>query len=68
MEGIYFYGDYCSGRIWGLQMDGNAWASQELLDTTYNITTFGEDQAGELYLADAAGGDIFRLSANESAP
>ena len=66
LDGIYFYGDYCSGRIWGLQKDGDAWTSQQLLDTTYNITTFGEDEAGELYLADAATGDIYQLSANGS--
>jgi hypothetical protein len=52
MQGIYFYGDYCSGRIWGLEFDGSTWQSTLLLDTPYTISTFGEDEDGNLYLAD----------------
>lgn len=61
MQGIYFFADYCSGRIWGLQLGDGDWAMQELLDTPYFISTFGEDEAGELYLSDYAGGAIYRL-------
>lgn len=56
LQGIYFYGDYCSGTIWGLQRDGNDWQNQELARTPYSISSFGEDQAGELYLTDRLGG------------
>jgi glucose/arabinose dehydrogenase len=50
-EGIYFYADFCSGRIWGAmpQKDGT-WESRELLVTGFNITTLGEDETGELYV------------------
>jgi glucose/arabinose dehydrogenase len=51
MQSIYFYGDYCSGMIWGLQPDGGNWVNQTLKDTAYLISSFGEDQAGELYVA-----------------
>lgn len=61
MQGIYFYGDYCTGRIWGLKFDGSAWQSTLLLDTTYTISTFGEGEDGNLYLADYANGDIYML-------
>jgi glucose/arabinose dehydrogenase len=56
LQGIYFYGDFCSGRIWGAppQNDGT-WQSEELLVTGFNITTFGEDEAGELYVVDYNG-------------
>jgi glucose/arabinose dehydrogenase len=56
MQAIYFYADYCSGKIWGLQKDNSGWHSQELLDTNYNFSSFGVDQAGELYITDLNGG------------
>jgi glucose/arabinose dehydrogenase len=59
--GIYFLGDYCSGRIWGLQNTGGSWASQMLLDSSHNISSFGEDEGGELYLVDRDAGNIFRI-------
>jgi glucose/arabinose dehydrogenase len=55
MQGIYFYGDYCSRTIWGLQFDGNRWVNQELKTAPGRITSFGEDQAGELYLTSSDG-------------
>jgi glucose/arabinose dehydrogenase len=63
--GIYLYGDYCSGRIWGLlgQNAAGAGALREarlLFETGARITTFGQDPGGEVYLADRAGG-IYRL-------
>ena len=62
MQGIYFYADYCSGRIWGLQYDGAEWQSSLLTDTSYNISTFGEDEAGNLYLTDYFAGDIYMVT------
>jgi hypothetical protein len=61
MSGIYFFGDYCNGRITGLQFDGTNWYSQVLLDTDVNISTFGEDESGELYLADITSGTIYQI-------
>lgn len=61
MQGVYFYADYCSGRIWGLQYDGT-WQST-LLDTTdYNVSTFGVDESGNLYLTDYSAGDIYMIT------
>ncbi len=62
-QGVYLYGDYCSGQIWGLlKTSSGDWLHQELFDTGMNITTFGVDEAGEVYLADYASGNIYRLS------
>ena len=61
LRGIYFYGDFCSGRIWGLRRNGAVWESQLLSDTTLSISTFGEDEAGELYVADYSTGEIYRI-------
>ncbi|MEJ2597871.1 MAG: PQQ-dependent sugar dehydrogenase [Anaerolineales bacterium] len=55
MQGTYFYGDYCSARIWGLQFNGSRWLSEELKSAPGRITSFGEDQAGELYLTSSNG-------------
>ena len=60
MQGVYFYGDYCSGRIWGLRRAGTAWQSSVLLTTAFSISTFGEDESGHVYVADY-GGDIYLL-------
>jgi hypothetical protein len=61
LAGTYFYADFCSGRIWGATLSGSTWSTSELLDTTLNISTFGEDEDGELYLADSGGGRIYRV-------
>ncbi|MEK6985170.1 MAG: PQQ-dependent sugar dehydrogenase [Candidatus Thermoplasmatota archaeon] len=46
LRGAYLYGDYCSGNLWGFR-DG---VSTLLLETGLNISSFGEDAAGELYV------------------
>jgi uncharacterized repeat protein (TIGR01451 family) len=62
MQGLYFYGDFCSGRIWGMRQESNVWQTTELLDTTLNISTFGEDEAGNLYVADYTNGIIYNIT------
>jgi glucose/arabinose dehydrogenase len=62
-QGVYLYGDFCSGIIWGLVRDASgAWQKQVLFETGRNISSFGEDAAGELYLTDLNGA-IYRLKA-----
>jgi glucose/arabinose dehydrogenase len=61
LRGIYFYGDFCSGTIWGIRQINGQWQNRLLLDTTFQISTFGEDEAGALYLADYATGIIHRI-------
>jgi glucose/arabinose dehydrogenase len=61
--GVYFYGDYCSGTVWGLIQTGqDNWQSKALFSTGAQITTFGVDEAGELYLSDYGTGTILRLT------
>lgn len=59
-NGIYLYGDYCTGFVWGLIKSGSGWQVQRLFDTEANITSFGQDEAGEVYLV-ADGGGIYKL-------
>jgi len=62
-DGVYLYGDYCSGRVWGLlPIDDSSWQNQLQFDTDFNITAFGQDAAGGVYLLDQRGG-VYRLTA-----
>ena len=64
MQGTYIYGDFCSGRIWGLKKSGNEWKSSLLADTDYSISTFGEDEKGNIYVADYRDGKIYEIEAS----
>jgi glucose/arabinose dehydrogenase len=62
MSGIYFYGDFCSGAIFGAtQQNDGSWTSQTLLSARLAISSFGEDQNGELYVADLNGA-VYQLT------
>jgi glucose/arabinose dehydrogenase len=55
-QGIYLYGDYCSGLVWGLfRIEDGAWQDQLLFETGASIASFGEDETGEVYFADRQG-------------
>ena len=59
--GVYVYGDYGNGRIFGLRYDGrSATANQTLLETRRRISSFGEDEQGELYVVDHKG-DVLKI-------
>jgi len=61
--GVYLLTDYCTGYIWGLLPDVNdQWQSSLLFEFSGNVSSFGQDAAGELYLMDQAGGGLYRLS------
>ena len=60
--GRYFYGDYCSGTVWSLKLVGGV-ARQIRTEpfTVSNLTSFGEDGAGELF-ALSGNGVLYRLA------
>lgn len=62
LEGVYLYGDFSSGRIWGLRRSGESIENVLLAETGRVITSFGEDDDGELYVVDFAG-QILRVTA-----
>ncbi len=61
LRGVYLFADYCTGEIFGTipRCPGETpqWESRVLYDAPYNITAFGQDAAGELYVTQFAGGD-----------
>ncbi len=68
LNGAYVYGDYSTGRIWGMKHDGErvVW-QRELADTSLQIAAFRVDQRGELLVVDHGGG-IYRLVAAPAMP
>jgi glucose/arabinose dehydrogenase len=70
-RGHYIFADYCTPQIWSFRRT----ATGELVDVTNrtaeldppgtqaisNVTSFGEDARGELYIVDQAGGEVFKI-------
>ncbi len=62
LTGVYFYGDYCSGLIWGLRREADgSWSTAQLLSTGQTISSFGQDEAGEVYLVQHSTGEVFQV-------
>lgn len=70
LRGMYLYGDYVTGKLWGLRRQGDQWVNQLLIDLGrgFSISTFGEDEDGELLIANYGSGDIFRIRGAAGAP
>ncbi|MGH7172597.1 MAG: PQQ-dependent sugar dehydrogenase [Gemmataceae bacterium] len=67
LQGVYIYGDYSTGKIWGVRHDGKrvTW-HKELARTRLQITGFGVDSHGEILIADHRGqgkGGFYTLEA-----
>jgi hypothetical protein len=56
LVGTYVFGDFCSGEIWGY-LDGE---TRILQSTDLQISSFGQDRDGELYVVGYEG-EIFRI-------
>lgn len=60
-NGVYFYGDFCSGTVWGLVQDADGqWQSETIYNLGINITSFGMDENGEIYVLDR-NGNLYQL-------
>ena len=60
LRGRYVYGDFCSGAVWSLDPADPGVVRHEL-DLGTTLASFGEDEAGELYLVSRTG-SVYRLS------
>ena len=54
-NGIYLYGDYCTGTVWGLIKSDEGWQNRILFGAVGNITSFGQDAKGEVYILTDSG-------------
>lgn len=62
LHGYYLYADYCTGEISALRGDGKGtWQNYPVKKIGNYLSTFGEDNAGEVYLAQRDEGTIYRL-------
>jgi glucose/arabinose dehydrogenase len=61
MKGSYLYGDFCSGSIWELSRTvAGEWSESLLIESDLQISSFGEDEVGEVYVVDYSGG-IYKI-------
>ncbi len=60
LQGNYVFADFVSGRVWSTSA-ADGWAPRPLFETGFNVSTFGEDAAGELYIAAYDSGMIYRV-------
>ena len=66
LRGTYFYSDYCSGFVRSFRFDGNrateerTWSELEPPGNDSQVSSFGEDAAGELYLM-TGGGSVYKI-------
>lgn len=62
LQGRYIYGDYGTGKLWALKQQENGTVDNALLlETGINITSFGRDSRGELYLC-TLNGEMYKLA------
>ncbi len=68
LRGYYLYADYCSGRFWALRWDGKSATGPQEISANLNpgakttqITSFGQDATGELYVMSLTYGFVFRI-------
>ncbi|HEY3242359.1 MAG TPA: PQQ-dependent sugar dehydrogenase [Phycisphaerae bacterium] len=70
LRGSYFFADYCTNKIWTFRVVNGAVTEFTQRNVQFapggglsiaSISTFGEDAAGELYIADLSGGEIFKI-------
>lgn len=63
LRGAYIYADWCSGNIWASMKVQTAWLTELLSISLHNITTFGEDAGGEVYLSN--GESVYKIINND---
>jgi glucose/arabinose dehydrogenase len=63
LAGGYLFGDYCSGTVWAIDPASDAAREPTVvLESGASISSFGEDEAGELYVTDIGGGTLLRVT------
>ncbi len=69
LQGQYIYGDFTTGRLWSVRrVEGQKPEGALLAETGMNISSFGVDRHGELYLLDYSSGTLHTLKSTQGAP
>lgn len=61
LQGVYLFADYCSGAMWATVPDADGWATYPVMQSGLQVSSFGEDEAGEVYLTDLSGGGVYQV-------
>ena len=67
LQGVYIFADLI-GDVWALVRDGGQWVGGKVLELNSEISTLGEDDSANLYVADYRNGKIYRLALAGAAP
>ncbi len=68
LSGVYVYADFCTGRIWGFRWtDGGVSGPVQLLQAPFQISSFGTDSRGELYVL-GFDGSVYRFVGDPAEP
>jgi len=59
-QGLYFFGDYCGGSVWTLDPN-NGYSRSTEFGFGFGLSSFGEDEAGEIYVTDVGSGQVFKI-------
>ncbi len=63
LAGAYLFTDYCGATLWATTRNGDTFETEEVGELPEGVSAFGEDEAGELYIAVDGEGSIYRLVA-----
>ena len=63
LRGVYVFGDYVSGSIWGLRQVAGKWNRVLLLSSGKVLSGFGQDTTGEVYVLDYSNGIVYKIVA-----
>ncbi|HEX7556927.1 MAG TPA: PQQ-dependent sugar dehydrogenase, partial [Leptolinea sp.] len=62
-QGVYIFGDYCQGTIWGLLQTSSGTTVKQMDKINGSISSFGIDGYGNIYALEYKKGEVFRLEA-----
>lgn len=62
LDGYYLFSDWCSGRVWaGYRTSDDLWRFDEIANLPVQVSSFGQDEAGEVYIIGYNSGEILRF-------
>jgi glucose/arabinose dehydrogenase len=62
LQATYLFSDYCSGVLrYAYRDESGAWQSDVLMQTGMQVSSFGQDEAGEIYLVSYGEGIVYKF-------
>jgi uncharacterized protein (TIGR03437 family) len=69
LAGAYFFGDFCSGALYAMvETSPGTFQRVGPRSAGFSFSTFGEDEAGEIYFTNYGAGEIYRIDAPRESP